>query len=160
VPKKPGKPEEPDRLVVENRKARHDYFIDETLEVGLALQGSEVKAVRANLVSIGEGFIRVTEAPPTLTLHQVHIGEYGPAGELGHRPVRARVLLAHKREIVKIARKMAKGMTIVPLKLYFKDGWAKLLIGVARGKKAHDKRHSIAERDAKRDIQRAMSRRA
>lgn len=148
-----------DELVAENRKARHDYFVEETLECGIALQGSEVKSVRDRQVSIGEGFCRVQESPPTLTLHQVHIGEYRPAGALGHKPVRTRVLLAKKGEIVKLARKMTKGMTIVPLKLYFKDGWAKVLIGVCKGKQAHDKRQSIAKRDAQRDVQRAMSRR-
>lgn len=145
-------------LVAENRKARHDYFIDDTLECGVVLHGSEVKSVRDKHVSINEGFVRVQESPPTLMLYQVHIGEYKPAGVLGHRPVRARVLLAKRAEIVKIARRFTKGMTIVPLKLYFKDGWLKVLIGIGHGKQAHDKRHSIAQRDAKRDIDRAMSR--
>ncbi len=145
--------------VIENRKARHDYHIEDTLECGIVLTGSEIKVVRENRVSIAEGFCRVEENPPRLTLYQVHFGEYRPSGALGHKPIRARTLLAHKGEIRKIARKMSKGMTIVPLKMYFKGAWAKVLIGIGSGKKAHDKRQSIKEKDAKREMQRAMSKR-
>jgi SsrA-binding protein len=145
---------------IENRKARFDYHIEETLEVGLILRGSEVKSVRKGEVSLGEGYVLARAEPPELTLIGVNIGEYAPSGALGHRPTRARPLLAHKREIIKLARTVeAKGLTIVPLKLYFKEGWAKLLIGIARGKQAHDKRDTIAKREAKRDIDRAMSKR-
>jgi SsrA-binding protein len=150
----------PDQLPsVENRKARHDYHIDETLECGLVLRGSEIKSVREGKVSIGEGFCRVQESPPALLLYKVHIGEYAPAGSLGHVPVRARLLLAHKGEIVKLARKMTKGMTIVPLSVYFKGPWAKVLIGVGRGKKAHDKRATLKKKDNEREMRRAMSKR-
>lgn len=150
---------------IENRKARFEYHVLDTLEVGIALQGSEVKSVRDGQVSLAEGYIRVETTPPCLFLHQVNIGEYGPAGPVGnkrqHAPTRTRILLAHKREIYKLAKQSAqRGMTIVPLKLYFKDGYAKLLIGVAEGKARHDKRQSIAKRQADRDIARAMSRRA
>jgi SsrA-binding protein len=145
---------------IENRKARFDYHIGETLEVGIVLRGSEIKAVRDSLVSLGEGYIVARESPLELTLLNVNIGEYGPASSLGHKPTRARPLLAHKREIIKLAHEVSKkGMTIVPLKLYFKNGFAKLLIGVAKGKAVHDKRSTIAERESKRDIDRAMSRR-
>ncbi len=145
---------------IENRKARFDYHIEETLEVGIALRGSEVKAVRAGTVSLGEGYVLVEGNPPTMTLVGVNIGEYAPAGGLGHRATRARALLAHRREVVKLAKRIEqKGMTIVPLKLYFKNGWAKLEIGVARGKSKSDKRQAIGEREAQRDIDRAMSRR-
>ncbi|MCC6678496.1 MAG: SsrA-binding protein SmpB [Phycisphaerales bacterium] len=150
---------------IENRKARFEYHIHDTLEVGIALQGSEVKSVRDGAVSLTEGYVRVETAPPGLFLHQVNIGEYGPAGPAGnrrqHAPTRTRVLLAHKREILKLAKQVEqRGMTMVPLKLYFKDGFAKLLIGVAEGKARHDKRETIAKRQADRDIARAMSRRA
>lgn len=145
---------------IENRRARFDYHISETLEVGMVLRGSEIKSVRNSLVSLGEGYIAAKEIPPSLTLLNVTIGEYAPAAAMGHKPTRARPLLAHKREIQKLARQIdQKGMTIVPLKLYFKNGFAKLLIGVAKGKAAHDKRNTISEREAKRDIDRAMSRR-
>lgn len=145
---------------IENRRARHDYFIGETLEVGIALDGSEVKAIRAGHVSLGEGYVAARSQPPSLTLLNVEIGEYAPSAHLGHRPKQARALLAHKREIIKLAKAMEqKGRTILPLKLYFKDGWAKLLIGVGEGKQAHDKRQAIQERDTQRDLRRAMSRR-
>jgi len=143
-----------------NRKARHRYAIEETLEVGIRLAGTEVKAVRAGRISLGEAYVRAELSPPSLTLHSAHIGEYAPAGANQHPAVRQRTLLAHKREIQKLGRlSEAKGVTIVPLKLYFKNGYAKLLIGVGRGKGKSDKREDLKEREAKRDIDRAMSRR-
>lgn len=162
--------------MIENRKARHDYHILETLECGVVLQGSEVKSVRDGKVSLGEGFVRVegygvkskTAARRSwakgMYLHGVNIGEYGPAGRAGstgqHLPTRVRSLLAHKREMAKLAKAVeAKGMTLVPLKVYFKNGKAKVLVGVAKGKQAHDKREAIAEREMKRDMDRAMTRR-
>ncbi len=145
---------------IENRRARHDYHILETLEVGLVLHGSEVKSVRASNISLQEGYVSAREAPLSLTLHGVSIGEYQPSGANQHAMGRTRTLLAHKREILKLARMVdQKGMTIIPLKLYFKNGYAKLLIGVGRGKASHDKRHAIAEREHKRDMDRAMSKR-
>lgn len=153
------KKKQSDTPTAENRKARFNYHILDTLEVGIQLRGSEVKSVRAGNVSIAEGFVRVDTSPPALYLHQVNIGEYGPAGGMGHAPTRTRKLLAHKDEILKIHRAVErKGVTIVPLKLYFKNGFAKLLIGVAEGKTRSDKRQAIAERDVKRDIQRALTR--
>jgi SsrA-binding protein len=147
---------------IENRRARHEYTILETLEVGIALVGSEVKAVRAGEVSLGEGFVMASADPKAaMTLHQVSIGEYAPAAGRGHRLDRVRVLLAHKREIVKFAKMLdTKGVTIVPLKLYFKEGRAKLLIGIGTGRAEHDKRRAIADREHKREVQRLMSRRA
>lgn len=156
--KKKGKTDAP---TFENRKARHEYFIEDTMEAGIVLWGSEVKAIRDGRVSIGEGYISVEEHPkPRLVMHQVDIGAYQPSGALNHRPKRDRVLLAHKREIEKLARQVEqKGVTLVPLKLYFNsDGRAKVLVGLARGKQSHDKRHAIAERQVQRDLQRAMSR--
>ncbi len=149
--------------VIENRKARHQYSIGETLEVGIVLHGSEVKAIRDGLVSLGEGFVRAEadrHGAPVLQLYGVNIGAFGPAGSMGHKPVRARKLLAHKREIAKLAKGAdAKGTTIVPLKMYFKGGLVKLLIGVGVGKGRSDKREDLKKRDAQRDIDRAMSRR-
>ena len=146
--------------IVENRRARRDYFIDDTLECGIRLTGTEIKSIRDGQISLAEGYVRATETPPKLTLHGAHIAEYPPAGEQRqHEPGRVRALLAHKREIRKLAAKTrAKGSTLVPLKLYFVRGRAKLLIGVARGKRSRDKRQDVAERETKRDIQRAMSR--
>ncbi len=145
---------------VVNRKARHDYEIAETLEVGIRLAGSEVKAVRAGRISLGEAYVRAESTPLSLTLHSAHIGEYAPAGANQHAAVRQRTLLAHKREIANLARLSAvKGVTVVPLKLYFKNGYAKLLIGVGRGKGRSDKRQDLKKREAQRDIDRAMSKR-
>ncbi|MDX2130602.1 MAG: SsrA-binding protein SmpB [Planctomycetota bacterium] len=145
---------------IENRRARFEYHIGETLEVGMLLRGSEVKSVRDGKVSLAEGFVMARTDPLHLELLNVEIGEYSPAAALGHRPKRSRTLLAHKREIVKLAKALeTKGATIVPLRLYFKNGYAKLLIAVAKGKTAHDKREAIGKREADRDIQRAMSRR-
>lgn len=145
---------------IENRRARHDYHIGDTLEVGIRLVGTEVKAVRDGNVSLGEGYVSIRGEPPELSLHNVSIGEYAPAGAMQHALSRTRRLLAHKQEIKRLARQMdQKGMTLVPLKLYFKDGWAKLLIGVGTGKAQFDKRQAIKERDNKRGLQRLMSQR-
>ncbi|MFG0328681.1 MAG: SsrA-binding protein SmpB [Phycisphaerales bacterium] len=144
-----------------NRKARHDYHIESTIECGVALAGSEVKAVREGNVSIGEGYARVDERTNELWLHNVHISEYGPArgSANAHRPTAARKLLAHKREIRKLAQEtLPKGVTLIPLKIYFKNGWAKVLIGVARGKTHGDKRQDNRKREADREIRRAMTR--
>ncbi|MCC5823188.1 MAG: SsrA-binding protein SmpB [Phycisphaerales bacterium] len=149
-----------DAPTIENRRARHDYFIEDTLEAGIVLMGSEVKAIRDGRCSIAEGYISIETTPKLrMVMHQTDIGQYQPSGALNHMPKRDRVLLAHKRELLKLARQVEqKGVTLIPLKLYFKEGKAKVLVGLARGKQSHDKRHSIAERDAQRDLQRAMSR--
>ena len=146
---------------IENRKARHDFQIGETLECGMVLRGSEVKSIRAGQASIAEGFVMARMEPPTLELHGAHIAEYPPAGrDRQHPPVRVRRLLAHATEIRKLALAMqAKGASIVPLKIYFKNGVAKLLVGVALGRKKGDKRQAIRERETRRDIEREMSRR-
>jgi len=155
--KKQQKTNEP---TIENRKARHQYHIDETLEVGVALRGSEVKAVRAGRMSLGEGYVRAEAEPPRLYLYGVHIGEYENASGVNqHAAVRPRILLAHKREIRSLAiESQAKGTTIVPLKAYFKNGRVKLLIGLARGKKQHDKRQDVKKREVEREMRRAMTR--
>lgn len=145
---------------IENRKARHDYHIEETLECGIKLRGSEVKSVRAGQVSLAEGYVRAEAEPPRLTLHGVHIAEYAPAGKANqHIPASTRALLAHKREILKLAVAVkAKGATLVPLKIYFVRGRAKVLIGLGLGKRHQDKRQDLIKRDTKRDIDRAMAR--
>ena len=145
---------------IENRRARHDYFIEDTLECGMKLTGTEIKSVRNGQVSLAEGYVQATAEPVGLVLHSVHIAEYSPAGEAHqHDPIRVRTLLAQKREIRKLAdRTRERGLTLVPLKIYFVRGRAKLLIGVARGKQKGDKRDAIAQREHKRDMDRAMSR--
>lgn len=145
---------------IENRRARYEFFIEETLECGIKLTGTEIKSVRNGQVSLAEGYVRAVEDPPSLTLHGAHIAEYAPASEhRQHVPTRVRMLLAHRREIRKLAeRTRSRGLTLVPLKMYFVNGRAKLLIGLARGKKKHDKRQDVAEKQAKREMDRAMSR--
>jgi SsrA-binding protein len=120
-----------------------------------------VKSVRNGRVSLAEGFVRASEDPIALELHAVHIAEYPPAGEHHqHPPTRTRALLAHRREIRKLAiRARESGVTLVPLKMYFVHGRAKLLIGVARGRRRADKRQEMSKREAKREIDRAVSRR-
>lgn len=145
---------------IENRKARHDYEISDTLECGIVLFGSEVKSIRDGRVSLGEGYVRVQEDPPELWLHSVNVDEYAPASHQQHKMGRAKKLLAHKREILKIYRQVqAKGMSVVPLRMYFKDGRVKVLIGVGLGRKQFDKRQAIQNREMKREMDRAMSKR-
>ncbi len=148
-----------ERPIAENRKARHNYAILETLECGMKLTGTEIKSIRAGQVSLGEGYVRAEENPSRLTLHSVHIAEYPPAGPARqHVPTRVRVLLAQKREIQKLfVKTRQKGFTLVPLKIYFVRGKAKLLIGLATGKRQADKRDDLAKREAQRDMDRAMS---
>ncbi|MCE2881492.1 MAG: SsrA-binding protein SmpB [Planctomycetaceae bacterium] len=147
--------------VIENRKARHDFAISDTLECGIELVGTEVKSLRLGQASLAEGWIKAEIKPAELTLLNVTIAEYPPAGATRqHVPNRPRRLLAHAREIVKFGTEAkAKGATLVPLKIYWVKGRAKLLLGIGTGKKQHDKREDIAKRQDKRDIDRAMSRR-
>ncbi len=146
---------------IENRKARHDYIISDTLECGIKLLGTEVKSVRSGQVSLAEGYVRAVDTPLSLTLHGVHITEYAPAGPNNqHAPTRTRILLAGKREIRKLAdQTREKGTTLIPLKMYFVRGRAKLLIGLARGKRKSDKRQTLDKKQAQRDIDRALSKR-
>lgn len=143
-----------ERLVAQNRRARHDYLILETVEAGLVLTGTEVKSLRAGKASLAESY--ATVEGNTAIIRQLHIPPYEQGNRSNPDPVRPRRLLLHRDEIEKLKDAVAKkGQTIVPLKLYFSRGYAKLLLGVARGKQTHDKRHAIAERDAKREIDRA-----
>ena len=143
-----------------NRRAHHDYAISDTLEVGIVLEGSEVKSIREGRVSIAEGYVRAEMEPkPRLMLHSTTVQEYGPAAG-GHNPKRVRTLLAHKRQIKKLfAQTQQKGLTIVPLKMYFKDGMVKVQIGLGTGKAQYDKRQDIKVRESDRALRRAMSKR-
>jgi len=143
-----------ERVVAQNRRARHDYEILETVEAGLVLTGTEVKSLRAGKASLVESYATVEGSEAVV--RQLHIPPYEQGNRWNSDPVRARKLLLHRAEIEKLKAAVArKGHTIVPLKLYFSNGYAKLLLGVARGKQTHDKRHAIAERDARREIDRA-----
>jgi SsrA-binding protein len=144
------------KLIAENRRARFDYFLDETLEAGLTLTGTEVKALRQGRANIAESYVGVEGRE--LALINAHIPEYGPANRFNHEPRRQRRLLMHRRQIDKlIAAAQREGRTLVPTKLYFNDkGLVKLEVALARGKKAHDKRATEAERDWKREQGRLM----
>jgi SsrA-binding protein len=146
------------KVVAQNKKARHDYLIEDTYEAGLVLQGTEVKSLRAGRASLVDGFAEVDHGE--VWLHGVHISEYSQGTWNNHAARRKRKLLLNRREIDKIeARINEKGLTLVPLSLYFKDGRAKVEIGLARGKKTWDKRHALAERQATREVQQEVGRR-
>jgi SsrA-binding protein len=145
------------KVVAQNKKARHDYHIDDTFEAGLVLVGTEVKSLREGRASLADGFAEIDRGEAWLL--NVHIPEYTQGTWTNHAARRRRKLLLHRSEIDKIERKVSeKGFTLVPLALYFKDGRAKVEIGVARGKKAYDKRHAIAERTANREKEQALGR--
>ena len=145
-------------MIAENRKARHNYLVMDSLECGIMLVGSEVKSLRAGKISLEESYGRLRDGE--LWLVGCDIPEYVPANRFNHNPKRPRKLLIHRREIRKFAaRATEKGLTLVPLRMYFKEGRAKLLLGLCRGKQKHDKRDSMKKADANRDIQRAMLRR-
>ncbi|MGZ4436488.1 MAG: SsrA-binding protein SmpB [Nocardioides sp.] len=146
------------KLVAQNKKARHDYHIEDTYEAGLVLMGTEVKSLRAGRASLVDGFADIDDHE--VWLHGVHIPEYTQGTWTNHAARRKRKLLLNRAEIDKIERRVSeKGLTIVPLSLYFKDGRAKVEIGLARGKKTWDKRHALAERQATRETQQEIGRR-
>jgi SsrA-binding protein len=145
------------KLIAQNKKARHDYHIDDTYEAGIVLQGTEVKSLRAGRASLVDGFAEVDDGE--VFLHQVHIPTYTEGTWTNHEVRRRRKLLLNRHEIDKIDAKIReKGFTLIPLALYFKDGRAKVELALARGKKQYDKRHSIAERTAKREAEIALGR--
>jgi SsrA-binding protein len=141
--------------VASNRYARYRYELLEKLECGIALQGTEVKALRESGAQLKDGYAAIRDGE--LWLHSVHIPPYAPAARENHEPERPRKLLAHRRELERIeARVKERGLTLVPTRLYFKDGRAKIEIALARGKERHDKRRDIASREADRQIDRAL----
>ncbi|MBM4016875.1 MAG: SsrA-binding protein SmpB [Planctomycetes bacterium] len=143
---------------IRNKKARHNFAILETIEAGLVLEGSEVKALREGKANIDDAFARLRGAE--VWLYNMHIGPYSQAGQFGHDTRRARKLLLRRREINRfLARAVEKGHTLVPLAVYFKRGWAKVELGVARGKREFDKREDLKRRQAQRDIDRELARR-
>ncbi|MFD1455375.1 SsrA-binding protein SmpB [Levilactobacillus lanxiensis] len=147
----------PDNVLAQNRKARHDYAVTETVEAGLVLTGTEIKSLRERRVNLQDGFaqIRNNEA----WMMNVHISEYVQGNRFNHDPLRNRKLLLHKKEIRRLGQAtMDKGVTLIPLKMYLKHGFAKVLIGVAHGKREYDKRQTIKRREQDREIERVMKR--
>jgi SsrA-binding protein len=141
--------------IAENRKAFHDYHILDTYEAGVALLGTEVKAIREGRVNLRDSYASVDRGEAFL--HNVNISPYSHRGYADHEPLRTRKLLLHKREILKLTSQVAeKGMTLVPVRMYFKDGRVKVAVGVAKGKKAYDKRDAIKQRDADREARAVM----
>lgn len=147
-----------EHLVATNRKARHEFFIEETYEAGLMLTGTEVKSLRSGRASIQESFARVEDGE--IWLYHMHIPPYEAGNIFNHDPMRPRKLLLHRREVDRLyGRVQQKGYTLVPLRLYFRRGIAKLELGLGRGKRQYDKRAAIAEREADRRIERAVRQR-
>jgi len=156
--KKGGAKAKSNGAVASNPKARHDYEILETMEAGMVLTGSEVKSLRGGSASMRESFAIIRDGEPLLI--GMHIGPYAQAGYAGHEPTRTRKLLLHKDEIQRLVGKTKeRGLTLVPLKVYFSHGLAKIELGLAKGKKTYDRRESLKERDAQMQIDRAMRRR-
>ncbi len=147
------------KVVASNRRARHDYDVLETFECGIALKGGEVKSIRDGKIQLKDSYARVGDGE--LWLHGVHVAPYVFAGRFDTPdPERARKLLLHRRQIDELAGRTAQeSLTLVPLSVYFKDGRAKVELALAKGRRRYDKRHAIAERDAKREAERAMARR-
>lgn len=154
MPRETGK-----KLIAQNKKARHDYSIEDVYEAGIVLTGTEVKSLRQGRASLIDGFAQYENGG--IWLRQIHIPEYSMGTWTNHEPRRARKLLLKKDEIKRIEQATKDtGVTLVPLSLYFKDGYAKVEIAVARGRKSYDKRQAIAERESKRETQRLVGRRA
>ncbi|EDN8003551.1 SsrA-binding protein SmpB [Listeria monocytogenes] len=146
------------KLVAQNKKAHHDYAIEETFEAGIVLQGTEIKSVRNARVNLKDSYARIDKGE--IFLHNMHISPYEQGNRYNHDPLRTRKLLLHKKQISRlIGETKESGYSIVPLKMYIKDGYAKVLIGVARGKKKYDKRQDLKQKEAKRDIERAFKER-
>jgi SsrA-binding protein len=150
-------PDETRREVASNRRAFHDYFIDDRYEAGIVLTGTEVKSVRRGRVNLRDGFVRIDGREAWL--ENVHISPYEQGNAFNHDPTRARKLLLHSNEIATLIGKVRqRGYTLIPLRVYFSGNHAKVEVGLARGKKQYDKRAAIAERDAKREMARAVRR--
>ena len=150
--------EQGSKVIARNRRARHDYAIEDVYEAGIALTGTEVKSLRAGRASLTDGFALVSDGE--VWLHNVHIPEYTQGTWNNHLPRRTRKLLLHRREIDRLVRQtQEQGLTLVPLSMYFKDGKVKVELAVARGKRTYDKRQDLARRDAAREVERALRRR-
>ncbi len=145
----------PIKVIVTNRKAFHEYAVIETVEAGIALTGSEIKSVRAGTISLGDAYVK--SEGKQMWLHNAHIARYDAASYMGHDPVRPRRLLLHRKEIINLtSQSVQRGFTLIPLRLYIKDSFAKLEIALAKGKRQFDKREAIAERESKRRLDRVI----
>jgi len=143
------------KVIAENRRARHDYFIEDTVEAGIVLTGTEIKSIRAGRVNLKDSYAEVERGE--VWVNAMHISPYEQGNRFNHDPLRRRKLLLHRTEIIKLkARVQQQGMTLIPLKLYIVRGMAKMEIGICKGKKLYDKRQDIATRDAAREIQRSL----
>lgn len=143
------------RLIAQNRKARHDYAVLDTIEAGMVLKGTEIKAIRAGRINLKDGFARVRNGE--VYLHNVHISPYEQGNQFNHDPLRTRKLLMQRRQIDRlIGETKTPGITLVPLKVYIKNGYAKVLIGIAKGKRQYDKREDLKRKDMQREIARTM----
>lgn len=146
------------KIIAQNRKARYDYHALDTWEAGIALQGTEVKSLRDGKANLLDSYARVDGGE--VYLHNVHIGEYDQGNQFNHEPMRKRKLLLHRHEINRMRGQVEeKGLTLIPLKLYFKKGRAKIEIALAKGKREYDRRQDIAKRDARRDMERDLKER-
>lgn len=143
------------KVLATNRKAHHDYTIEETIESGIVLTGTEIKSMRRGKINLKDGFARIKQGE--IFLHNVHISPFEEGNIFNHDPLRTRKLLLHKQQIRKLDKEIKTvGYTLVPLKVYLKDGYAKCLIGIAKGKKNYDKREALKQKDIKRDTDRMM----
>lgn len=143
------------KLIAQNKKARHDYSIIDTMEAGMVLQGTEIKSIRNSRINLKDGFVRVRNGEAFL--YNVHISPYEQGNIFNHDPLRTRKLLLHKKQITRLVGETKNaGVTIVPLKVYIKNGYAKVLIGLAKGKKSYDKREDLKRKDVDRQIDRTL----
>lgn len=144
------------KLLAENRKARFNYHIIETFEAGLVLVGTEVKSCRAGKINLSDGYAAFRGSE--LFIQNIHIGEYSHGNRENHKPLRTRKLLLHRKELIKIISVLKSGLSLVPLKMYIKNRHIKILLGLAKGKKVHDKREDLKKKQADRDIARSVRR--
>ena len=144
-----------ENLIAQNKKARHDYFVEETFEAGMVLSGTEIKSIRARTVQLKDSFVQIKDAQAWV--QNMHISEFKSGNRYNHEPIRPRKLLLHKKEIASLyGASQQAGYSLIPLKIYIKNGYAKLLVGVCKGKKNYDKRQDLKEKDAKREIEKAF----
>ena len=144
-----------ENLIAENKKAKHDYFVEETYEAGLVLTGTEIKSVRARTLQLVDAYVQIKDGEAWI--YNMHIAEFKGGNRFNHTPTRTRKLLLHKKEISKLlGAQQQAGYSLIPLKVYLRSGYAKLLVGVCKGKKNYDKRQDLKEKDAKRAIEKAL----